>query len=68
MLFKKLFRDMRKSAMQFAALILLCMLGVFLFAAIDSFGLITQASNDSFFHNLILPSVLSIFNDYLIVT
>ena len=49
MLFKKLFRDMRQSAMQFIALILLCMLGVFLFSAIDSFGLITQASNDAFF-------------------
>ena len=49
MLRKKLFRDMRQSAMQFIALIALCMLGVFLFSAIDSFGLITQASNDSFF-------------------
>ena len=49
MLARKLFRDMRQSAMQFIALILLCMLGVFLFAAIDSFGLITQASNDTFF-------------------
>ena len=49
MLRKKLIRDMRQSAMQFLALILLCMLGVFLFSAIDSFGLITQASNDSFF-------------------
>ena len=49
MLFKKLFRDMRQSAMQFIALILLCMLGVFLFSAIDSFGMITQASNDAFF-------------------
>ena len=49
MLRKKLIRDMRQSAMQFMALILLCMLGVFLFSAIDSFGLITQASNDAFF-------------------
>ena len=49
MLRKKLLRDMRQNAMQFLALILLCMLGVFLFSAIDSFGLITQASNDAFF-------------------
>ena len=49
MLRKKLFRDMRQSAMQFIALILLCMLGVFLFSGIDSFALITQASNESFF-------------------
>ena len=49
MLRKKLFRDMRQSAMQFIALILLCMLGVFLFSGIDSFALITEASNDSFF-------------------
>ena len=49
MLRKKLFRDMRQNAMQFIALIALCMLGVFLFSAIDSFALITQASNDSFF-------------------
>ena len=49
MLSKKLFRDMRQSAMQFIALILLCMLGVFLFSAIDSFALITKASNDAFF-------------------
>ncbi len=50
MLARKLFRDMRQNAMQFIALISLCMLGVFLFAGIDSFGLITQASNDTFFH------------------
>ena len=49
MLRKKLIRDMRQNAMQFIALILLCMLGVFLFSAIDAFGLITQASNDAFF-------------------
>jgi len=49
MLRRKLFRDMRQNAMQFIALILLCMLGVFLFAGIDSFALITQASNDTFF-------------------
>ena len=49
MLRRKLFRDMRQNAMQFVALILLCMLGVFLFAGIDSFALITQASNDTFF-------------------
>ena len=49
MLRKKLIRDMRQSAMQFLALILLCMLGVFLFSGIDSFALITQASNDTFF-------------------
>ncbi|MBQ4265447.1 MAG: ABC transporter permease [Clostridia bacterium] len=46
---KKLMRDMRRSAMQFVALILLCMLGVFLFAGIDSFALITRKTNDAFF-------------------
>ena len=46
---RKLLRDMRQSAMQFVALILLCMLGVFLFSAIDAFGLITQQSNDAYF-------------------
>ncbi len=46
---KKLMRDMLHAKMQFFALIALCMLGVFLFSAIDSFGLITQASNDAFF-------------------
>ena len=49
MLRKKLFRDMRHNAMQFIALILLCMLGVFLFSGIDSFALITKASNETFF-------------------
>ena len=45
----KLRRAMSRSAMQFLSLILLCMLGVFLFSGIDSFALITQASNDAFF-------------------
>ena len=45
----KLRRALIRSAMQFIALILLCMLGVFLFSGIDSFALITQASNDAFF-------------------
>ena len=49
MLRKKLLRDIRQSAMQFIALILLCMLGVFLFAGIDSFALITRRTNDAFF-------------------
>ena len=49
MLRRKLFRDMRQNAMQFIALILLCMLGVFLFSGIDSFALITKASNETFF-------------------
>lgn len=49
MLRKKLLRDMRQNAMQFIALILLCMLGVFLFAGIDSFALITRKTNDAFF-------------------
>ena len=51
MLRRKLFRDMRQNAMQFIALISLCMLGVFLFSGIDSFALITQASNDTFFQD-----------------
>lgn len=46
---KKLMRDMLRAKMQFFALIALCMLGVFLFSGIDSFGLITQATNDAFF-------------------
>ena len=49
MLTVKLRRAMRQNAMQFVSLILLCMLGVFLFSGIDSFALITQASNDAFF-------------------
>lgn len=51
MLRRKLFRDMKQNAMQFIALIALCMLGVFLFSGIDSFALITQASNDAFFQD-----------------
>ena len=42
-------RDMRESAMQFAALILLCMLGVFLFSGIDAIALITRHTNDACF-------------------
>jgi len=49
MLRKKLFRDMRQSALQFIALILLCMLGVFLFSGIDAFALITKKTNETFF-------------------
>lgn len=46
---KKLMRDMARAKMQFFALIALCMLGVFLFSGIDSFALITQETNDTFF-------------------
>lgn len=46
---KKLVRDMRKSGMQFLALILLCVLGTFLFAAIDGVAQMARATNDRYF-------------------
>lgn len=46
---RKLVRDIRQSAMQFIALIALCMLGVFLFSGIDAFALITKQSNEAYF-------------------
>ena len=49
MLHRKLFRDMRREAMQFVALILLCVLGIFLFSGIDSFYLRTRDTNNAYF-------------------
>lgn len=46
---RKLFRDMQREAMQFAALIALCVLGVFLFSGIDSFYLRTRDTNNAYF-------------------
>lgn len=49
MLNKKLVRDMRRSGMQFIALILLCVLGTFLFAGIDGIAQMARATNDRYF-------------------
>ena len=49
MLHRKLLRDMRGAAMQFMALILLCILGIFLFSGIDSFYLRTRDTNNAYF-------------------
>ena len=49
MLRRKLFRDMQRQAMQFVALILLCILGIFLFSGIDSFYLRTRDTNNAYF-------------------
>ena len=49
MLRRKLFRDMRREAMQFMALIALCILGIFLFSGIDSLYLRTRDTNDAYF-------------------
>ncbi len=46
---KKLVRDMRQSGMQFLALILLCVLGTFLFAGLDGIAQMTAATNDRYF-------------------
>ena len=43
---KKLVRDMRQSGMQFLALILLCVLGTFLFAGLDGIAQMTASTND----------------------
>ena len=49
MLNMKLLRDMRRSAMQFVALIFLCVLGTFLFTGIDSIASMIQLTNDTYF-------------------
>ncbi len=46
---KKLMRDMRQSGMQFLALILLCVLGTFLFAGIDGIAQMARATNERYF-------------------
>lgn len=48
-LHKKLLRDMRRSGMQFIALVLLCVLGTFLYAGIDGISKMAQATNDRYF-------------------
>lgn len=45
----KLLRDMRMSGMQFFALILLCVLGTFLFTGIDSIANTIQLTNETYF-------------------
>lgn len=46
---KKLVRDMRGSGMQFLALILLCVLGTFLYTGIDSIANTIQLTNETYF-------------------
>ncbi|MDD3335005.1 MAG: FtsX-like permease family protein [Eubacteriales bacterium] len=61
---RKLLRDMHRSGMQFAALILLCVLGTFLFSGIDGISRMTAATNEKYFEEnrladfwVALPSV-----------
>ena len=49
MLLKKLLRDIRRSAMQFVALVFLCILGTLLFTGIDSIASMIRATNDAYF-------------------
>lgn len=46
---RKLVRDMRRSGMQFLALILLCVLGTFLFSGIDGIAQMAAATTDRYF-------------------
>lgn len=46
---RKLLRDMQRSGMQFLALILLCVLGTFLFAGIDGIAQMAAATTDRYF-------------------
>lgn len=48
-LHKKLMRDMRRSGMQFIALVLLCVLGTFLFAGIDGISRMADTTNKQYF-------------------
>lgn len=48
-LHKKLLRDMRRSGMQFIALVLLCVLGTFLYAGIDGISQMARVTNEQFF-------------------
>jgi len=49
MLRKKLLRDMRASAMQFFALIVLCVLSTFLFSGIDGIARMIRTTNSTYF-------------------
>ena len=49
MLTQKLLRDMRRAAMQFVALVFLCVLGTFLFAGIDSVASMIRLTNNTYF-------------------
>lgn len=46
---KKLFRDMRQSAMQFIAMLLLCAMGTWVFSGLDSNWRMLEASTESYF-------------------
>ena len=54
MLTKKLFRDIKSSMLQFVSMILLCMLGTFVFSGLDSAWRLIDRSNETYFkeHNL----------------
>lgn len=49
MLRRKLFRDMRRAAMQFLSIIALCALGTFAFAALDGTARMTRTTLDTYF-------------------
>ena len=49
MLRRKLARDMQRSGMQFIALILLCVLGTFLYAGLDGIARMAEATNARYF-------------------
>lgn len=46
---KKLFRDMRQSAMQFLAMMLLCTMGTWVFAGLDANWRMLEASSEGYF-------------------
>ena len=46
---KKLFRDMRRSAMQFLSIIVLCMIGTFAFSALDGTARMMRTTVDVYF-------------------
>lgn len=46
---KKLVRDMRRSSMQFFAIVLLCSLGTFMFAGLDGTARLAQGTIDAYF-------------------
>ena len=54
MLIRKLFRDIKSSMLQFVSMILLCMLGTFVFSGLDSAWRLIDRSNETYFkeHNL----------------
>ena len=46
---KKLVRDMRRSGMQFFAIVMLCSLGTFMFAGLDGTARLAQGTIDTYF-------------------